>query len=83
MLDSQLSRRSTETKMAQLGRRHITDSLPLSSLIRAIGRFAQTDGDYDTAIPALRLHRRAAPTEPLHCIYNSVSGWWRRGRSRY
>jgi AraC-like DNA-binding protein len=41
-----------------------------SALARAIATFAQTDGDYNTAIPALKLHRRAAPTEPLHCIYN-------------
>ena len=33
-------------------------------------RFAQTDGDHNTAIPALTLHRRKAPTDPLHCIYN-------------
>src|SRR6185436_19115807 len=32
--------------------------------------FAQTDGDHTTAIPALTLHRRKAPTEPLHCIFN-------------
>jgi AraC-like DNA-binding protein len=41
-----------------------------SAVARAIGRFAQTDGDHTTAIPALTLHRRKAPTEPLHCIYN-------------
>jgi AraC-like DNA-binding protein len=41
-----------------------------SALANAIGRFAQTDGDHTTAIPALTLHRRKAPTEPLHCIYN-------------
>src|SRR2546422_528328 len=41
-----------------------------SALARAIRRFAQTDGDHNTAIPALTLHRRKAPTEPLHCIYN-------------
>jgi AraC-like DNA-binding protein len=41
-----------------------------SALANAIGRFAQTDGDHATAIPALTLHRRKAPTEPLHCIYN-------------
>jgi AraC-like DNA-binding protein len=41
-----------------------------SGLARAIARFAQTDGDHATAIPALTLHRRKAPTEPLHCIYN-------------
>ena len=39
-------------------------------LARAIRRFAQTDGDHTTAIPALTLHRRSAPTEPLHCIYH-------------
>ena len=38
-------------------------------LARAIRRFAQTDGDHATAIPALSLHRRSAPTQPLHCIY--------------
>jgi len=36
---------------------------------RAIGTVAQTDGDYTTAVPALTLHRRSAPTQPLHCIY--------------
>jgi AraC-like DNA-binding protein len=42
----------------------------LSALAYAVGGFAQTDGDYTTAIPALTLHRRSAPTEPLHCIYS-------------
>src|SRR6185369_2753760 len=41
-----------------------------SALARAIRRVAQTDGDYNTAIPSLTLHRRKGPTEPLHCIYN-------------
>ena len=41
-----------------------------SGLAHAIGRLAQTDGDHNTAIPGLTLHRRRAPTEPLHCIYN-------------
>ncbi len=39
-------------------------------MARAIRTFAQTNGDHTTAIPALTLHRRAAPTEPLHCIYH-------------
>jgi AraC-like DNA-binding protein len=39
-------------------------------LARVIRRFAQTDGDHNTVIPALTLHRRSAPSEPLHCIYN-------------
>jgi AraC-like DNA-binding protein len=42
----------------------------IASLARAIGTFARSDGDYQTAIPALSLHRRKAPTEPLHCIFN-------------
>ena len=42
----------------------------LSALAYALGNFAQTDGDYTTGIPALTLHRRSAPTEPLHCIYS-------------
>ena len=42
----------------------------MNPLAGAIRRFAQTDGDHNTAIPALTLHRRKAPTEPLHCIYN-------------
>ena len=42
----------------------------LSVLARALGNFARSDGDYTTAIPALTLHRRSAPTEPLHCIYS-------------
>jgi AraC-like DNA-binding protein len=41
-----------------------------SALARGIRHVAQTDGDYNTVIPALTLHRRNAPTEPLHCIYN-------------
>jgi len=49
---------------------HTSAATATSALARAIGRFAQTDGDHTTAIPALTLHRRKAPTEPLHCIYN-------------
>ena len=39
-------------------------------LAQAIANFAHSDGDYTTAIPALSLHRRQGPTEPLHCIFN-------------
>jgi AraC-like DNA-binding protein len=39
-------------------------------LADAIARFAQSDGDYVTAIPALSFHRRGRPTDPLHCIYS-------------
>src|SRR5579872_5682484 len=48
----------------------VSEAESLSALAYAIGNFAQTDGDYTTAVPALSLHRRSAPTEPLHCIYS-------------
>ena len=41
----------------------------MSTLARTISDLAQIDGDFPTAIPALSLHRRKMPTEPLHCIY--------------
>lgn len=41
-----------------------------NGLAEAIAKFAQSDGDYSTAIPALSLHRRKGLTEPLHCIFN-------------
>jgi hypothetical protein len=36
----------------------------------AVGKIAQIDGDYTTAVQALTLHRRSAPTDPLHCTYS-------------
>ena len=42
----------------------------IDSLTRAIGRIAQSDGDYVTAIAGLSLHCRKAPTAPLHCIFS-------------
>jgi hypothetical protein len=56
--------------MSKQSRPHTSDTASTSALARAIGRFARTDGDHTTAIPSLTLHRRATPTEPLHCIYN-------------
>ena len=53
-----------------------------SSLARAIERFAQTDGDHRTAIPALTLHRRGAPTDPLHCVFNLGLGIVSQGRKQ-
>lgn len=38
-------------------------------LAKAIERIARSDGDHVTAIPSLSVHRRSAPTEPLHCVY--------------
>jgi len=49
---------------------YTSDATAMGALARAIDRVAQTDGDHTTAIPALTLHRRKAPAEPLHCIYN-------------
>ncbi len=48
----------------------ISKAESVDALSGVIARFAQTDGDYTTAVPALTLHRRSAPTEPLHCIYS-------------
>jgi hypothetical protein len=47
-------------------------------LARAIEQHAARAGDYFTAIPALSLHRRDAPTEPVHCVYGL--GWARSPR---
>ena len=44
--------------------------MALPALARAIALFAQSDGDHATSIPALSLHRRKAPTDPLHCIFS-------------
>src|SRR6202158_620339 len=49
---------------------YTSDGTTIRALARAIGALAQTDGDHNTSIPALTLHRRSGPTEPLHCIYN-------------
>jgi AraC-like DNA-binding protein len=54
-------------KLAEAGPSHVPATNVLARIIR---RIAQTDGDHNTAIPALTLHRRHAPSEPLHCIYN-------------
>jgi AraC-like DNA-binding protein len=56
--------------MAKLAEAEPSDVPATTVLARAIRRLAQTDGDHNTAIPALTLHRRSAPSEPLHCIYN-------------
>jgi AraC-like DNA-binding protein len=56
--------------MSKQGRPYPGDGAAIGALSRAIAQFAQTDGDHNTAIPALTLHRRRSPTEPLHCIYN-------------
>ncbi len=47
-----------------------TAASTIAGLARAIGIFAQSDGDYPTAIAGLSLHRRQGPTDPLHCLFN-------------
>jgi AraC-like DNA-binding protein len=48
----------------------MSEAEALSGLAYGVGKFAQSDGDYTTAVSALTLHRRSAPTEPLHCVYS-------------
>jgi AraC-like DNA-binding protein len=57
-------------KVAKTAESESFDVPATNVLARVIRRFAQTDGDHNTVIPALTLHRRSAPSEPLHCIYN-------------
>lgn len=53
--------------------KRFTQKIPAQSALgrlpRAIERIAQLDGDHATGVPALTLHRRSTPTEPLHCVY--------------
>ncbi|SEM25236.1 AraC-type DNA-binding protein [Variovorax sp. YR750] len=57
-------------------------SAVLSDLAKAVGRFAENDGDCITAIPELTLHRRSAATEPVHCIYGFGVGITVSGKKR-
>ncbi|KQQ75701.1 AraC family transcriptional regulator [Xanthomonas sp. Leaf131] len=51
-----------------------TASPSIAALARTVAGIAHTDGDHTTAITALTLHRRNAPTKPLHCIYTLALG---------
>src|SRR5437879_6480650 len=66
--------------------KHPGPEMPEAESVRplacGVGDLAQTGGDYTTAIPALTLHRRNAPTEPLHCIYSLGLGVIARGRKQ-
>src|SRR5438093_2246617 len=70
MLESSDTDRCWRLLMPKQAGPNTSEATAMTALGRAIERFAQTDGDHNTAIPALTLHRRQAPTEPLHCIYN-------------
>jgi AraC-like DNA-binding protein len=65
-----LAQPSPENKALMDTRKSVKSSrvTTTTALARAISRIAQSDGDYPTAIPALSLHRRKIPTEPMHCI---------------
>lgn len=56
--------------MNQRDRPDISRVPKIDLLARAIERHAHSAGDHVTAISALSLHRRNAPTEPVHCIYD-------------
>jgi AraC-like DNA-binding protein len=58
------------------------DSTSTAGLAQAISRIAQSDGDYNTSIPTLTLHRRQSPTVPLHCIFNLGVGLVAQGRKQ-
>ena len=60
----------------------MSEAESVNALASALGDFAQTDGDYTTAIPPLTVHRRNAPTEPLHCIYSLGLGVIAQGRKQ-
>src|SRR5437899_9951205 len=70
MLESSDIGRCWRLLMSKQAGPYTSDATAMTALARAIDRFAQTDGDHNTTIPALTLHRRSAPSEPLHCIYN-------------
>lgn len=61
---------------------HQPPSQAISALAKAIAKFAQFDGDFKTAIPALSLHRRKGPTDPLPCIYRLGLGVVAQGRKQ-
>lgn len=43
--------------------------MSITTLAAEIGKIAQNDGDYQTAIPQLIVARRSGRTEPLACMY--------------
>ncbi|ATV17931.1 AraC family transcriptional regulator [Pseudomonas avellanae] len=51
-------------------------------LASAVGLMLRSDGDMDTAISGLSLHRRHKLTMPLHCIYGLGIGLTLQGRKQ-
>jgi AraC-like DNA-binding protein len=58
-----------KSTMARQSSKNASAPPSTASLARAIAAVAHSDGDYATAFSPLSLHRRKAPTEPLHCIF--------------
>jgi len=54
----------------------------MTLLADAIMRVATRDGDYQTKIPALKLYRRSAVSEPMPCIYGLGVGVAVQGAKR-
>ncbi|MET0265976.1 MAG: AraC family transcriptional regulator [Duganella sp.] len=52
------------------------------SLAELVGKIAEADGSYPTAIASLRLYRRDATSEPLPCIYGMGLGLTVQGEKR-
>ncbi|SDY65739.1 transcriptional regulator, AraC family [Lysobacter sp. yr284] len=46
-----------------------TTPAPVRDIARLIARHAPNAGDHPTGIPALSLHRRHGPTDPVPCVY--------------
>ncbi|WP_394540297.1 AraC family transcriptional regulator [Lysobacter enzymogenes] len=46
-----------------------TTPAPVRDIARLITRHAPSAGDHPTGIPALSLHRRHGPTDPVPCVY--------------
>jgi hypothetical protein len=61
---------------------YTSDGTTIRALARAIGSLVQTDGDHNTSIPALTLHRGRDQPSPCTASTTSVSAWWRRATSR-
>ncbi|KYQ80410.1 AraC family transcriptional regulator [Acinetobacter sp. NRRL B-65365] len=53
----------------------------MTALVQAVNQLITTDGDHQTAIPALSLHRRSEP-EATHCIYQLGLGMVLQGEKQ-
>ncbi|MER0045769.1 AraC family transcriptional regulator [Pectobacterium odoriferum] len=53
-----------------------------ATLAALVADMADTDGDYETAIPALSVYRRSAATSPMPCIYGLGLGITVQGGKR-